>query len=635
MPPPPDGGSGWVIVFAGFTINILNNGSTLALGVFFETFVTHFATSHQSIAIANSINLGVLMCAMPINSALVNLFGCRKMCFLGGLVYSLGFFLTTLSDNVYIFYLTYGVVLGWSCGLILLSWMGLVSFYFEKKRSLANAICASGAPIGGAAWSPFGSYLIQLYGWKTTFWIFGGINLLICLLSILLKPLVLVPESCDTSITILSEDDMKHSIRSKENDQDNIIGSKGTNSNIQLTKYRRDSIISSCNMYPYSSSIERENGIENNDVKTTNSFKNSIHGQSYNSSIASPSLFTNIEINEEYKKNGTHPKYEIGVLNMICLQTTPQLEDCIKSDDERRHSVIVFGVGDKTSISLQPDPDIFSRRESYCIVRPLSRVDSFYDRSLSRLDLASRESQNEHNIERRDNFTITEKSLIRCRRSVASLQSFNYDNYTDQDRVSGKIKDTSPNILPRASILAQHVRMKKGSIQDSNMKKEFHSQTLSLVQTIQSMLDISYLKKPLFLLVCLSRFFGDFSYFIPWTFLPSMMEEKEINPTQASFLLSILGITCLISRLISGFILDRPKIPSPVASTVSTTVAGISMLLLPFCSSLETFAAVGCLYGLFSGGYIISQPIILVDMFGIESLMSALGIFIFLFNLRY
>ena len=72
LPPPPDGGWGWVIVFTGFTINFLNNGSTLALGVFFETFVSHFETSHQSIAIANSINLGVLMCGMPINSALVN-----------------------------------------------------------------------------------------------------------------------------------------------------------------------------------------------------------------------------------------------------------------------------------------------------------------------------------------------------------------------------------------------------------------------------------------------------------------------------------------------------------------------------------------------------------------------------------
>lgn len=109
-------------------------------------------------------------------------------------------------------------------------------------------------------------------------------------------------------------------------------------------------------------------------------------------------------------------------------------------------------------------------------------------------------------------------------------------------------------------------------------------------------------------------------------FLPSMMEDKQIDPTQARFLLSFLGITELISRLTSGFILDRPKIPSPVVNTVSTSVTGIALLLFPLCNRFERFAIVGSLYGLVSGGYITSQTIILVDMFGLESLVSALGI---------
>ena len=100
----PDGSWGWLVVFAGFTLNFLNNGSILALGIFFETFVTRFATSHQSIAMANSIQHGISWCGMPINSALVNLFGFRNMCFLGGIIYGLGYFITTSFDDLYIFY---------------------------------------------------------------------------------------------------------------------------------------------------------------------------------------------------------------------------------------------------------------------------------------------------------------------------------------------------------------------------------------------------------------------------------------------------------------------------------------------------------------------------------------------------
>ena len=207
---------------------------------------------------------------------------------------------------------------------------------------------------------------------------------------------------------------------------------------------------------------------------------------------------------------------------------------------------------------------------------------------------------------------------------MVSLQSFT-DNETETQDIESERNMQEVNTLPRGSLLVQHIRLKKDSIVDPEMKKEFESQTLSIFRSIRAMLDISYLKRPLFLLVSISRFFGDFSFFIPWAFLPSMMEQKHIDPTKSSFLLTVLGITCLISRVLSGFILDRPKIPSPVVSTVSTTIAGIAMLLLPFCYNFETFAIVGSLYGIFSGGYVTSIPIVLVDMFGIESLVSALG----------
>ena len=626
MPPPPDGGWGWVIVFAGFTINFLNNGSTLSLGVFLETFVTHFETSHQSIAIANSINLGVLMCGMPINSALVNLFGCRKMCFFGGVVYSLGFFLTTLSDNIYIFYFTYGIVLGWSCGLILISWMGLVAFYFEKKRSLANAICTSGAPIGGAAWSPFGSYLLKMYGWKTTFWIFGGVNLLICVLSFLLRPLVLVPESCDTSMTMLPIEDEENSIFGKRNNGDKIDSADESQSHVELTKFRRDSIMSTSIMLKDSSSKAQEREKRSNVKNIIIPTENEIHGRFRRVSNQSGSLHTAEENNENYNQNEKRPSHVNGVLNMVCIQATPQIANNVKSDKNRRHSVIVFGVGDKTTMSLQPERDIFSRKDSYCIVRPLSRVDLFYERSLSRLEVSSEESPNEERKQKSDDKTLNGPSVTRHRRSVASLQRFDFTQQWGQKIEEKKdIEGIDASALPRGSILAEHIRLKKDSILDPEMKKEFDSQTLSLIQTVKTMLDISYLKRPLFLLVSLSKFFGDFSFFIPWTFLPSMMEKKQIDPTKASFLLTFLGITCLISRLISGFILDIPKIPSPVVSTVSTTVAGITMLILPFCYNFETFAIVGSLYGLFSGGYVTSMTIVLVDMFGTGSLVSALG----------
>ena len=139
------------------------------------------------------------------------------------------------------------------------------------------------------------------------------------------------------------------------------------------------------------------------------------------------------------------------------------------------------------------------------------------------------------------------------------------------------------------------------------------------------MLDISYLKKPLFLLICLSRFFGDCAFFIPWSYLPSMMEKKGVDSQSASFLFTFLGLANLISRLGSGALLDHPKVAAITVNTISTTVAGISFAILPFCTTFETFTVVGVMYGLFAGGYVTTSPIVLVDMFGVESLVSCLG----------
>ena len=107
--------------------------------------------------------------------------------------------------------------------------------------------------------------------------------------------------------------------------------------------------------------------------------------------------------------------------------------------------------------------------------------------------------------------------------------------------------------------------------------------------------------------------------------MTSMMEKKEIDPYKSSFLFTFLGIANLISRLGSGIILDHPKISAIIVNTISTSVAGLSFALMPFCDSFEAFAIVGSIYGLFAGGYVTTQPIVLVDMFGIESLVSCLG----------
>ena len=74
----------------------------------------------------------------PIVSALANKYGCRAVCIAGSIVAALAFTLSTLSTNVKVFFITYGVMGGAGFGMIYLPAIVFVGYYFEKKRSLAT-----------------------------------------------------------------------------------------------------------------------------------------------------------------------------------------------------------------------------------------------------------------------------------------------------------------------------------------------------------------------------------------------------------------------------------------------------------------------------------------------------------------
>jgi len=51
-------------------------------------------------------------------------------------------------------------------GMMFLSALVMVNFYFDKRRALANGISVCGAGIGTFVMAPFVNFLVSEYGWK-------------------------------------------------------------------------------------------------------------------------------------------------------------------------------------------------------------------------------------------------------------------------------------------------------------------------------------------------------------------------------------------------------------------------------------------------------------------------------------
>ena len=59
VPLPPDGGWGWVIVFAAFVTNLIIDGICVSFGIMVTDLVEHFNSSVATVMLMGSLLLGV------------------------------------------------------------------------------------------------------------------------------------------------------------------------------------------------------------------------------------------------------------------------------------------------------------------------------------------------------------------------------------------------------------------------------------------------------------------------------------------------------------------------------------------------------------------------------------------------
>ncbi|XP_022127254.2 monocarboxylate transporter 12 [Pieris rapae] len=198
LAPPPDGGWGWMVVFASFMIHIVTDGMTYSFGVFYAEFLTYFNEGKGKTAWIVSILVGVTLSSGPISSSFVNRWGCRTVTVAGALLSAVCVVLSSLANNVNTLIITIGVGTGVGFGLIYLPAIVSVTVWFERYRSLATGIAVCGSGLGTFLFAPITSALISNYGWRGAMAIIGALILNCIPLGLMFRP---VPERPRTPVT--------------------------------------------------------------------------------------------------------------------------------------------------------------------------------------------------------------------------------------------------------------------------------------------------------------------------------------------------------------------------------------------------------------------------------------------------
>jgi len=200
---PPDGGWGWVVVFASFNCNMVLDGIAYSFGILLNSISKHFGEGKGMISLVGSILAGVIMLVGPIASALTNKYGTRVVCIMGAVTSSFAIFISTYSPNVPFLMFSYGVVGGLGLGLMYVPAVVAVGYWFEKRRSLVTGISTCGSGAGTIIFAPLATVLEKNFGWQGCNQILAGLCLFCALYGLTMKPVPLRKPDEEDSMTEL------------------------------------------------------------------------------------------------------------------------------------------------------------------------------------------------------------------------------------------------------------------------------------------------------------------------------------------------------------------------------------------------------------------------------------------------
>ena len=116
-----------------------------------------------------------------VSAFLGNWLGFANVIVLGGLACVVGMFASSFTPDIYLLYLTYGLVWGFGSCLCYCSALFLLPKFFRARLGLANGIVFCGAPVGTLVYSAVMQKLFSYLGLANAFRVLAGVQLVLVL----------------------------------------------------------------------------------------------------------------------------------------------------------------------------------------------------------------------------------------------------------------------------------------------------------------------------------------------------------------------------------------------------------------------------------------------------------------------
>lgn len=172
---------------------------------------------------------------------------------------------------------------------------------------------------------------------------------------------------------------------------------------------------------------------------------------------------------------------------------------------------------------------------------------------------------------------------------------------------------------------------KSNEIQEDDQNTQRQQIRMSSLKTIiSSCIDCKLLGSPCFHIFLWCGFFLIAGYMIPMFYIIDRAKSIGINKTLSVWLLSLIGLTVTIGRIIGGLLQTLTGLNVIVYSYTMFIIAGISTIISSFNSCLHLPAQIvyAIVFGTCCSSFFL-RPVIATELFGIENLASAFGLQMF------
>ena len=159
----------WVRLVTSLLISTIGGVGMWAVVVVLPTVESEFGVARAAASLPYTVTLVGFALGGILMGRLADRFGIVVPVVVGTVALTLGYVLTSQATSLWQFIAVHALLIGFGSSATFGPLIADISHWFNRRRGIAVAICASGNYLAGTVWPTIVQHLVAMYGWRATY----------------------------------------------------------------------------------------------------------------------------------------------------------------------------------------------------------------------------------------------------------------------------------------------------------------------------------------------------------------------------------------------------------------------------------------------------------------------------------